>query len=915
MGCKRNIWSLIIFMKNIIEKKSFLKNVYAKYSLLFCLLVPLCFFQFFVYGKSFLVHDGLNEHTAFLAFYGQWLRNIVSNIFHGKFTIPTFSFSLGFGADVISTLNWFCVGDPLNLFSVFVPKECSYVLFVVLAVIRLYLMGIAFIVFCRKKTFFNASVVFGALAYAFCGYAIFVGLRHPYFLNPMIYFPLLCLGIDFILEKKSPLLFIITVFISCACNYYFFYMLSIFVFIYAIVRFFFVEKSYGNSKKLNAFIKVFLKTVGFYFIGVALASFIFLPNIYGFLTASRTTEKIIVPLLYDINYYANLFFSPSAPSSFGSYGNLGFAAPILLFVVFLFTQKDSVSKQLKIFLLIGFLFFLIPFLAHVTNGFNYITNRWSFAFALPACVSFVHIFPKFCSASKKDLKLPMLITAVHSFIILAACFLDKNIRQQYFVCYAFSLLFLFFSYILLKKNKNAFLQKFICISIFLGIIINSNIRFSPNGLNYLEKYTSFGSYEKNLNANTDFEIKKLSDKYFFRYDEEGKFTANNSAIFGTSGTNYYYSISDIYLMQLYEELCLATTNNMRCSSLNRRSALQKLFAVKYFVLPTKTEYIPEYMTFVKEFDTYAGKKKLYRLNNSLPFAVPYKNVLYADKNFENLNPIEKQELFLAAAVVYDEKSKIKNEENEIKLNSKILHKSISFIENNDVKIEVNKITTKKKNATFEIDFAGEEDSDSRKELYLLFKNFYYTTDNEEHVKPKITFVADSGKKESFSFELTSSNDSMGHNRMPCFGLQDCESGKFFVTLENKGVYEFDEISVFALDISERDKKFNSRYNDEISSLTFAENKISLETSLKERQFVRFSMPYSKGWKIFIDGRETKSYRCDIAFIGTFVESGNHSVVLKYSTPFLNIGLVVSLLGLIILIVLCFCQKSRRKENE
>ena len=328
------------------------------------------------------------------------------------------------------------------------------------------------------------------------------------------------------------------------------------------------------------------------------------------------------------------------------------------------------------------------------------------------------------------------------------------------------------------------------------------------------------------------------------------------------------------------------------------------------------------MTFVKEFDTYAGKKKLYRLNNSLPFAVPYKNVLYADKNFENLNPIEKQELFLDAAVVYDEKSKIKNEENkikneenEIKLNSKILHKSISFIENNDVKIEDNKITTKKKNATFEIDFAGEEDSDSRKELYLLFKNFYYTTDNEEHVKPKITFVADSGKKESFSFELTSSNDSMGHNRMPCFGLQDCESGKFFVTLGNKGVYEFDEISVFALDISERDKKFNSRYNDEISSLTFAENKISLETSLKERQFVRFSMPYSKGWKIFIDGRERKSYRCDIAFIGTFVESGNHSVVLKYNTPFLNIGLVVSLLGLIILIVLCFCQKSRRKENE
>ena len=530
-------------MENVIEKKSLLKNVYAKYSLLFCLLVPFCFFQFFVYGKSFLVHDGLNEHTAFLAFYGEWLRNIICNIFHGKFIVPTFSFSLGFGADVISTLNWFCVGDPLNLVSVFVPKEGSYVLFVVLAIIRLYLMGIAFIVFCRKKTFFNTSVVFGALAYSFCGYAIFVGLRHPYFLNPMIYFPMLCLGIDFILEKKSPFLFIITVFISCACNYYFFYMLSIFVFIYAIVRFFFVDTS---DKKINAFVKVFFKTAGFYFIGVALAAFILFPNIYGFFTASRTTEKINVPILYDFNYYANLFFSPSAPPSFGSYGNLGFAAPVLLFLLFLFTQKDSVSKQLKIYLLIGLAFFVVPFLAHVTNGFNYITNRWSFIFAFPVCIAFVHVFPKFCSASKENIKLPIFLVMAHSLIILAVCCIDRNVRQQYFVCYAFSLIFLISTYLLFVKNKNTFLQKFIYFFVFLGIIVNSNVRFSPYGLNYLEKYTNYGSYEKNLKSNTDIEIKKLPDDDFFRYDEEQKFTANNSVIFGTHGTNYYYSISDIH---------------------------------------------------------------------------------------------------------------------------------------------------------------------------------------------------------------------------------------------------------------------------------------------------------------------------------------------------------------------------------
>ena len=900
-------------MENIIEKKSLLKNVYAKYSLLFCLLVPLCFFQFFLYGKSFCSGDGITEHTAFLAFYGEWLRNIAYNFIHGKFIVPTFSFSLGFGADIISSLTWFCIGDPLNLLSIFVPKNGTYVLFVLLAVLRFYLSGISFIFYCNTHKFQKNIIPFGAISYSFCGYALFVGIRHPYFLSPLIFLPVLCLGIDKILDKKSPLFFIIFSFLACVCNYYFFYMLSFFIVVYALVRFFFVVKARRNFL-FKEFFATFFKAFGFYMIAVMMAAFILLPSAYGFLTASRTTEKIEVNFFYSLAYYANLFSSVSSPASVGGFfGSIGFAPVVFAALIFLFTLNDRISKQLKIFISLGILFFICPFFGHFINGFNYITNLWCFAFAFLVCVSFVYVFPVFCKSSFKELKIPLFIAVVQNLLVIFSCILSQARRQHYLLCYIYSLAVLLVLSFLIKKRK--YIKIFSLASIFMGIVVIAFVRYSPYGLSYLDDFRESGIYKGNVEKNTDIEISKLNEADFFRYDEENKFTANNAVVFGTHGTNYNYSISDIHLMQFYEELCLATTSNMRCSSLNRRSALQKLFAVKYFVLPAETEYAPEYMAFVKDFDTYGGKKKMYRLNNPSPFAVPYKNILYADKNFEDLNPIEKQELFLNAAVIYDAKVENDTDEPELKWKSKIFRKNVSFVGNDDVKIEENKITTKKKNATFEINFAGDEDSDSKKELYLLFKNFYYTTDKEEHVKPKITFVSDSGEKESFSFEFTSSNDSMGHNRMPCFGLQDCKSGKFFITLENKGVYEFDEISVFALDISERDETLYSPDNNEISGLAFSENKISINTSLKEKQFVRFSMPYSKGWKIFIDGKETKSYRCNIAFIGTFVDSGKHSVILKYSTPFLNAGLIMSLLGLIILVALCFYLKLKRNENE
>ena len=893
-----------------VRKNPLIKNSYISFTVLFAFILPFLFLQFALYKKSILVGDGLNEHTAFLAFYGGWLRKIASNFIHGNFKIPTFSFSLGFGADVISTLSWFCVGDPLNLLAVFFPKSCAYGLFVFLAVLRLYLLGISFTFYAREHGFSKRAVILGALSYSFSGYAVFVGLRHPYFLNPMIYLPLLCLGIDRIFANKKPFLFVASLFFACVSNYYFFYMLSIFVFIYALVRYFFAFDKTG----IKSFFEVFLKTFSFYLLGVAMAAVILLPNIYGFLTASRTTEIINVPLLYDLNYYANLFFSPVAPSSFGSYGVLGFSAPLLIASVFLFTLKDKTALQLKIFISIGLVFFCLPILAHITNGFNYLTNRWSFAFAFPVCFSFVYVFEKLCVASKKELKIPLFLVLVQNLLILVACAVDSNIRQQYILCYCFSLTFIAILYFLFSKRINP--KKFIFASVIFGLVLNSTVRFSPYGLNYLEKYNEKGIYSGNFKSNTDIEIKKLESEDFFRYDEENKFSTNNAAIFGTHGTNYYYSTVNIHLTEFNEATALATTNDMSCHSLNRRRHLQDLFAVKYFVLPSSTAYTPESMAFIKEFNTYGGKKKLYKIENDSAFAQFYTTSIDAsDLSLKNLTPLEKQEVFAQTAVIYDDNknqvdslSKFDFAQSEIK--ERIMKKNISFSFDDGIRIEGNKILVSKKGARLGLDFSGEETYSSKKELYLLFKNLVYTTDKQEKPHCSVVLNNSSGEQGSY-FQFTSANDSVGHTKMPCFGLQDTSSGKFYVNFEYKGEYEFEEISVFALEEMAK-KDFDE---STASSPLLKTNQIEIKANLAERKFARFSVPYSSGWKIFIDGKKTESFRCNAAFLGCFVDSGAHEIRLEYSTPFFRLGAIVSLVGFIIFVLFVVADFKRKKKGE
>lgn len=43
----------------------------------------------------------------------------------------------------------------------------------------------------------------GTLIYIFAGWTIYAAMKHPYFSNPMIYLPLVLMGIDKIYKRRS----------------------------------------------------------------------------------------------------------------------------------------------------------------------------------------------------------------------------------------------------------------------------------------------------------------------------------------------------------------------------------------------------------------------------------------------------------------------------------------------------------------------------------------------------------------------------------------------------------------------------------------------------------------------------------------------------------------------------------------
>ncbi len=207
------------------------KHPFLKYLLVYTLVSGMFFSViaagFYLNGKSFIYEarmgDGLKQHYVSLAYLGHYLRDVIKTLFtEHTLRLPMWDFHIGYGSDILTTLHYYAIGDPLNLLSVVVPYKYTEYLYNVLLLLRIYLAGVTFSIYSRYHKNGYFPTLLGAILYAFCQWSFVAGFKHPFFLNPGIYFPLLLVGVDKIYKKERPYLYILTLAVSALSNFYFF---------------------------------------------------------------------------------------------------------------------------------------------------------------------------------------------------------------------------------------------------------------------------------------------------------------------------------------------------------------------------------------------------------------------------------------------------------------------------------------------------------------------------------------------------------------------------------------------------------------------------------------------------------------------------------------------------------------------
>ena len=273
--------------------------------------------------------------------------------------------SICYGADVVTTLSYYVMGDPLNLIAAFVPSQYGEQLLEGLMILRIYLAGLAFMPFSRHHGNSRFGTLLGAVAYAFCAWTIQTALTEPLFIIPMYCFPLVLLGADYIFEGRRPTLYIAAIALSALSNFLFFYMIALLLVLYAVVKYF---RKYGIGQ-LRTLWPLLGKFVGYSLVGIAIAAVTMLPTVFEMFGSARFSLDRQVTS-YPFTMYWNLIANLTTAGKVDEYSTYcGITAVAVLAVMILFARRRQ-NTVLKAAWLVMLAFMMLPWAGKVLNGFS-----------------------------------------------------------------------------------------------------------------------------------------------------------------------------------------------------------------------------------------------------------------------------------------------------------------------------------------------------------------------------------------------------------------------------------------------------------------------------------------------------------------------------------------------------------------
>lgn len=883
-------------------------------------------------GKTFLWgSDAYLQQYTTLRYTGEALRRLFSG---GGFSM--LEFSLGQGLDAIGTLGYYGLTDPLQWLGALFTGRGLELYYHFLIFLYIYLSGMIFCIYSRRYIAPSAAhwqTALSGLIYATCGYQTIGIIKNPYYAAGGIYLLLMLIAVECVLRSRKWAMMTLVTLLMLMANFYLAYQTTLLTIFYILIRLCFRIKKRGIRKSAgDGFI-----LLGAYALGFALSMVFLLPSALNFLSCGRTevSSGYTASLLhFPWQYYLKLAALFCAPYDYAGYWALQSFSPVALFsLMLLFAPRkktklqapDECRNQLRTAFVLLLACLCIPLAGKIFNGMGYVTNRWSYGYAVIVCACVSWALPHLLDAELKD---------------------RRKLALAGFICAALMLIYGLFAHriaafeggnnVVAVSDFSKYTKNIAGVAggLALGAAsaclwrLDVNLRMGRKRANRLfagfavlccfaysfgYALVAAGSVEFK-DADIDAQIEnqtvaaacRISDDGFYRIDA-GSGTDNHAALLGYHGTGYYWSMIPEWISGHYTDLQLSSQRwTFRQEGLGTDSYLTALAGVKYSVrtdseaavcLPFGYEWIEDVT--LPDGDT----ARIYENTHALPLGYVFDTVM-TEAEYAELDPIEKRQALLSCAVL-EEAQEGFGEYTPVSAAEKLTWEVAA---SDGVELVGNELRGRK-NGTITLRFEACPDT----ETYLQLNGTRLLAVNDD-TELRIDSRTSAGSNGMYII-LPGGNFNYDQQGV-CLRLGSGAEGisECVLRFATDGAVRFDSMEILSVPTARYTLAVENIRERGVWDAVPEGDCVEGEMHMDSAGILQISLPYSKGWTALVDGEEAPILRSGGMYMGLKLEAGEHQIALRYETPGLRAGAGITLAGVLIFIIAFFAGRRRAHQK-
>ena len=859
-------------------EKTMTKKRYYTLSILIPAVMILAIFLLFTItpfgNRTWLTIDLGQQYVDFFSYYEDTLLHHSEQFFY--------SFSKSIGGEMVSLWAYYLL-SPFNLLFLLIPRSSIAMGVTLLIFLKLVSCTVSFAVLLDVKfKQRNWTTLLFALSYGFMSY-LSANQFNVMWLDALIGLPLIILGVDALLQKRNPLYYVLPLALTILSNYYTGYMICLFLGLYFPYAYLMTNDSFS----WKSFIKQFGRFIFYSVLSVGLITVILLPTFYSLLGSKGTATTIAWSLKSEYNPL--LMASKLFIGSFDfhemqkGYPNI-FVGSLALFSFLCYFKEKKIALFQRLYALFITVIILISFniemfdkLWHAGQLPNWYSYRFSFLF------SFWMVFLGYQWTLKKT-AVGIRETFVYFFLFLAAgigfILFPQDYLQGWQIALGFGLsMGILYGLILIRRGKRTH-QKFLISFVVIELLVNSIITLSRLG--YVMN-SEFATYQSSL-TNWSTVLRPVENE-FYRSEKTMLRSKNDSLQVPTYGVSHFSSTFEKETEKFFDAIGVRQ-GTAYVNYSNGTLLTDALLGIKNtFIETTDATYNERWeRKDLEDFSTIASFDEGHIVTNpnTLSIAYPMKAILKSMKVPTN-HPITMQNQLANALSgttnpknIFTRVSYETTFENII--GSPVVYQRIQLEDNTRV-------------GTISLTFTPETDDP----IYLEMAG----TMGEEDLEMTLN-------GEPYDFYPVQSKPVL----LSVAKNQKGQPQTLQIIVKSDG-FEFSKLNLYSLNTSLLNERLEQTKVQELKLETFSATHFSGTMDVFEDSTVLTTIPYSTGWKVWVDGQEVETYKILDSLLGFTISKGTHRIEYRYTTPFLLEGSLVSMASLLLLIFILY----RRKKTD